>query len=102
MDRGRRHDPARHADVFRRFLAEGRSGYDVVFNSPGGDIAAAMKLGEIIREQNLHTAVGKTTGAFDAKSGFINTTDGGQDPGHCASACVWAFLSGTRRAAKEG
>src|SRR3954452_8256466 len=42
-------------EVFRRFLAQGKDAYDIVFNSPGGDLNAAMKLGEIIREQNLHT-----------------------------------------------
>ncbi|WP_456772718.1 hypothetical protein [Bradyrhizobium sp. USDA 4369] len=89
-------------EVFRRFLAKGKTAYDIVFNSPGGDLKAALKLGEMIREQNLHSSVGKTTGRLDAEDGFINTIDGGQDPGHCASACVWAFLGGVRRAAKEG
>ena len=89
-------------EVFRRFLAKGKNAYDIVFNSPGGDLTAAMKLGEMIREQNLHSSVGKTTGALDAEIGFINTTDGGQDPGRCASACVFAFLGGVRRTAKEG
>lgn len=89
-------------EVFRRFLAKGWSGYEVAFNSPGGDPAAAMKLGEIIREKNLHTSVGKTTGRLDPEDNHINTIDGGQDPGHCASACVFAFLGGVRRAAKEG
>ncbi len=89
-------------EVFRQFLAKGWSGYEVVLNSPGGDPAAAMRLGEIIREQNLHTSIGKTAGRFDPEGNRINTVDGGQDPGHCASACVWAFLGGVRRAAGDG
>ncbi|WP_063828201.1 hypothetical protein [Bradyrhizobium sp. ORS 285] len=89
-------------EVFRRFIAKGKNAYDIVFNSPGGDLTAAMKLGEMVREQNLHSSVGKTTGKLDAESGFINTIDGGKDPGRCASACVFAFLGGVRRAAKDG
>ncbi|MGY3449052.1 hypothetical protein [Bradyrhizobium sp. USDA 4353] len=89
-------------EVFRQFLAKGRSGYDIRFNSPGGDLTAAMRLGEMIREENLHSAVGKTSGTLDADGRFINTIDGGWDRGHCASACVLAFLGGIRRHAEGG
>ena len=54
----------------------------VYFNSPGGDVISAMKMGKIIRQYQFSTSIGKRS-------------DG--DPGVCASACVLAYLGGTFR-----
>ncbi|MGJ5175096.1 hypothetical protein ACQR16_11020 [Bradyrhizobium oligotrophicum] len=89
-------------EVFRRFLAKGRAAIDIRFNSPGGDLTAAMRLGEMIREQGMHSSVGKTSGTLDADGTFINIVEGGWDSGHCAAACVLAFLGGVRRHAEGG
>lgn len=57
----------------------------VLLASPGGDLAQATIMGEIIRQRQLATAVGSA----DA-SGRIK-------PAYCASACVMVYAGGTTR-----
>lgn len=57
----------------------------VLLASPGGDLAQATIMGEIIRQRRLATAVG----GADA-SGRIK-------PAYCASACVIVYAGGTTR-----
>lgn len=54
----------------------------VTFDSPGGNIAAAMRLGRLIRSQNLPTAQTRHS--------------------ECASACALAFFGGIVRFAETG
>lgn len=72
----------------------GYPGLRVVLNSPGGNLAGGLKLGEYIRSKQFNTEVGRTVP--DA-SGWKETA-----PGKCASACSFAFLGGVRREAKGG
>lgn len=53
------------------------AGGGVLLKSDGGDLLAGLRIGELIREKGLETAV-----AFDAR---------------CASACALAWLGGTKR-----
>ncbi len=53
------------------------NGGGVLLKSDGGSLAAGLRIGELIREKGLETAV-----AFDAR---------------CASACALAWLGGTKR-----
>lgn len=63
-------------------------GHDAIvyFNSHGGDLAAAMALGQLIRERGYSTKVG------------VPGLDGSPDsPGYCESACPFAFAGGVFR-----
>ena len=53
------------------------NGGGVLLKSDGGSLIAGLRIGELIREKGLETAV-----AFDAR---------------CASACALAWLGGTKR-----
>lgn len=53
------------------------NGGGVLLKSDGGSLAAGLRIGELIRDKGLETAV-----AFDAR---------------CASACALAWLGGTKR-----
>lgn len=58
----------------------------IYFDSPGGDVAESMKLGEEIRSHHLNTAIGRPGDTADDESEAI-----------CASACVFAFAGGENR-----
>jgi hypothetical protein len=62
----------------------------VLLSSPGGDLGAAITMGEIIRLRGLVTAVGTA----DA-SGKVQ-------PAYCASACVMVYAGGKPRYGVEG
>lgn len=57
----------------------------VIFDSPGGDLLAAMELGQLIRERGFSTRVGRH-GPGSARL-----------PGRCESACPFAFAGGRFR-----
>ena len=64
---------------------------DLIFNSDGGDLLAAMELGNLIRANQRNTRVGapkpnKTTSNIELA------------PGRCLSACVLSFMGGVQRA----
>ncbi len=83
----------------------------LVLRSPGGDIAAAMALGRLIRKNQLSVAVG-TTMFFGCQRDEKNCTanDGkGADYigkavslGACSQACTLVLAAGKRRIAGEG
>ena len=72
---------------FSSFLSSLEYGSDIIrLDSPGGDLAAGIALGEIFRTKGFRTEVGSTT------------ADGTwMSPGSCASACAYAFLGGVER-----
>jgi hypothetical protein len=80
-------------DAFEQFISDKNSKITIYLNSPGGDLMAGMKLGELIRAKGLDTAVG--TSVPDG-FGFSKIVQGG-----CASACAYAFLGGVSRTAKD-
>ena len=57
----------------------------VLLASPGGDLAQATIMGEIIRQRGLATAVGSADAAGRIK------------PAYCASACVMVYAGGKTR-----
>jgi hypothetical protein len=91
---------------FQKFLAEdllklmyGEEmplGLTIYLNSPGGDLMAGIKLGELIRAQGFDAAVGKSVPSVVTAS-FRDISEG-----TCASACAYAFLGGVSRTAKQG
>jgi hypothetical protein len=82
-------------DEFLAFLDENPEGYAVYLNSEGGNLIAGLRLGAIIREQELSTVVSATTQYED--SDWVNETA----EGICYSACAYAFLGGINRTVKE-
>jgi hypothetical protein len=66
---------------------------DIDFNSLGGSLLGAIRLGRIIRKLGMNTSVGKTI-----PDGQWYRTE----KGVCYSACAYAFLGGVRRLAETG
>lgn len=83
---------------FEAFLTAEKITYNatVAFNSPGGDLAAGLKLGELIRKRRMDTTVFTTE---PEPSQPVYSTD---TPGMCASACAYAFLGGVSRQVSDG
>lgn len=85
-------------DAFRIFASRIKFRPTVYFDSPGGDLAAALVLGLAIRKAQLDTFVG----------GPYRKVVGGGRPyailvheGICFSACAYAFLGGVTREVGE-
>jgi hypothetical protein len=72
----------------------------IALNSPGGSVVAAIRLGELIREHQFLTVVGKTvpTGA-SIMQGHISISS--LESGQCASACAFALAGGVERFLKD-
>lgn len=86
---------------FKKILAENFSG-DVIINSNGGNLAAALELGRIFRQNELNLRIGHATIDTDSQSykdgfRFHEITDG-----ICTEACAFAFLGGAARSAQVG
>lgn len=83
----------------------------LVLRSPGGDMAAAMALGRLIRKKQLNVAVG-TTVFFGCQRDQQNCTANDRkgaayigkvvSAGACSQACTLVLASGVRRLAGEG
>ncbi|WP_244513267.1 MULTISPECIES: hypothetical protein [unclassified Ensifer] len=83
----------------------------VVLRSPGGDMAAAMAIGRLIRKSKLSVAVGTTVfvGCQRDQKDCTANDDKGADYigkavslGACSQACTLVLASGNRRLAGEG
>lgn len=74
--------------------SENPGGWSVRLNSPGGSLAAGIRLGEVIRSLKLDTEVGGTEP--DAYGHWKRV------PGWCASASAFAFLGGNTRDVASG
>jgi hypothetical protein len=91
---------------FRKFLESSPGGSRIHFNSPGGNLQAALELGEIIRQRGYLTEVDKTVGSLE-DGGFVyagrepDTFKPRQSVG-CRSACIYAFIGGANRTANDG
>lgn len=64
------------------FLLRNRGVRHVTFDSLGGSVSTAMKIGRVLRQHNVTTVMTRRT--------------------ECASACVLAFLGGAERLAQPG
>lgn len=71
-------------------LEEGVEALHVVLNSKGGDLAAGMAIGRLIRENGFQTRIG------------IYRNNDLPAAGECLSACAYAFLGGNERYIREG
>jgi hypothetical protein len=68
--------------------------YQVLFNSPGGNLDAGLKLGRAIRARNMHTVIGSWDAIDPLKEKVDNAV--------CLSACAYAFLGGVNRNISKG
>jgi hypothetical protein len=69
----------------------------LAIHSRGGDLAAALELGRVLRRYKAFVVVAETTNIR-----LDPWTVQEQGPGICASACVYAFLGGATRAVHPG
>jgi hypothetical protein len=77
----------------------------VVLNSGGGDLAAGLRMGIIIRQQKMWTQVGSQLPLMIPQNEnipaqsipYIAEPASPPFPGECASACTLAFMGGTHR-----
>lgn len=69
-------------------------GHEICLNSPGGDLAGGMRLGDFIRDHGMNTSIGSTV-----PDGFGHWKKNG---GVCASAASFAFIGGNQRHVVEG
>src|SRR5271156_4786863 len=73
----------------------------IVINSPGGSVVAAIRLGEIIRENHFLTTVARTvTSGRSIFQGHISYSS--TAAGECVSACVFALAGGVERFLADG
>lgn len=80
-------------DDFRKFMKEQRYGADVLLNSPGGSLSAGIELGQLFRQYNLSTRVGRI---------MIDKYGPNEIGGECASTCAYAFIGGIERQIPKG
>lgn len=88
--------------VFERFLS---SAPDYVpkrirLNSPGGNLRAGIRLGEILRARGFTTEVGSDKVDAEGRP-YFGDRSSLRTPGVCASACAYAFLGGVERILDE-
>ena len=93
---------------FEQFLAQNPPKGQVtivVFNSGGGNLAAAVRMGRIIRMHKMWTEVGSQLPLMIPQNEnlpahvvpFIGEPAAPPFPGECASACTLAFMGGVHR-----
>jgi hypothetical protein len=84
-------------EKLKSFIAKGDyRTTNVRFNSPGGSVLEALKLGRFIRQSNFTTLVGE-----DFPIDRSNPEGYSTQKSECHSACVYAFAGGVRRFADD-
>jgi hypothetical protein len=89
----------------RAFIeAQGRGGpsewqgVELCFDSPGGDLQGALRLGEVIRSFQMDTCVESNLEPLVTNDAKPRSAPGASRPTTCASACVFALAAGVHRA----
>lgn len=82
-------------DRLRAYLAEHQTG-TFVFNSPGGNLVAALEMGLMIKQAKGSTRVGHSAPEPEFKGYYSRQS------GQCVSACAFAFVGGVDRYAEAG
>ena len=78
------------AERLNAMLEDGVETFQILLNSKGGNLAAGIAMGRVIRKYNLETRIG------------VYQEMDSPTAGECLSACAYAFLGGTRRFVREG
>ena len=88
-------------ELFASFISDKRKTGNIPqylhINSPGGELFAAIKLGDLFRKSEISVFVAKTLGEFDNSGSYIDDRLISRNTAICASACVVAFAGGKRR-----
>lgn len=85
-------------DRFRAFVeSEEFPPGQIVLHSPGGNLAAGLELGRMIREAGLTVHIGRTERSFEGYDAPCDTWYDRVEAGICASSCAYAFLGGRER-----
>ncbi len=88
---------AKAGDRFRGFLEKlPNSHLPVFFNSRGGQVGAALSVGELLRKNDMTAGVGRTI-SKPGKAGRERQYKLEYRKAMCASACAYAFLGATSR-----
>ena len=83
---------------FRGFLeSEPYLPRQIILHSPGGNLAAGLELGRMIRQAGLTAHVGRSERSFESYSAPCDTWYDGVEAGVCLSSCAYAFLGGQER-----
>lgn len=83
---------------FRSFLeTEQYAPGQIVLHSPGGNLAAGLELGHLIREAELTTHIGRTVREISSSRSSCDTWWDMVESGICASSCAYSFLGGRER-----
>lgn len=70
----------------------------IIINSPGGNVAAAIELGNLVRQRRMRIMVAKT---IDYEAEGAGRTFQSYKGGLCASACVFVLMGGEVREIAE-
>jgi hypothetical protein len=84
-------------EKLKAFVAKEKPPSNIRFDSPGGNIVEALKLGQFLRESSWDTFVGEETVLIPGSHLTAYRTQ----PSSCYSACVYAFAGGVHRTAAD-
>lgn len=85
-------------NALRAFLGDRDRLYaEVLFDSPGGNLGAAIEVGRILRRVQARTTVGRSSPMEG-----LPQWDERRDGARCESACVFALLGGNERRVEPG
>lgn len=89
------------AEALIKFIAANEIDYQnlIIINSPGGNVAAAIELGTLLRKRGMRVIVGQTT---EEEVEGADRTIQVYRAGSCASACVFVLMGGVEREIAEG
>ena len=98
------------AEKLRAFIREQQTltetewrGVELCFDSPGGDLDGALRLGEVIEDLQMDTCVEPRYSELQVTGAAKSTSQSGTATSTvCASACVFAFAAGTHRTISSG
>jgi len=88
-----RSDVPKFAELLRVVRSRQDRPWSVRLNSPGGDVLAAIEIGEMVRKEWMWTI---------ARRSRAEVLDADEPPNICASACVLILAAGAVRIADEG
>jgi hypothetical protein len=69
----------------------------IILHSPGGNLAAGLELGRMLREQGVTAHIGRSFRHFESYDKPCDTWWDEVETGLCASSCAYAFLGAKER-----
>jgi hypothetical protein len=90
------------AERFEELISQEYPPYQVLLNSPGGNLRAGLELGRAIRARGISTVIGRWDDTGRTSEQKEVGVGGKVVKGECLSACSYAFLGGVIRALSKG